>query len=117
MKAMAPPTLSVRTRQTSSATARQIARSDRFWKTTSESGLVVILPRMTTTAIGTNRLSVPSSEIASNPVTSAATRSAASTQTGRGKLVISSTGRCIARKAITRKTSEPSRLFISSSTS
>jgi hypothetical protein len=117
MKVIAPPTLSVRVRQTTSATPRQMAKSERFWNTTSESGLVVILPRITTTATGTNRLSAPSSEIASKPVTSAATRRAARTQTGRGRSVIRSTGRWMARNAMTRKTSEPSRLFVSFSTS
>ncbi len=117
MKVMAPATLNERKRQTTKATARQIASSERFWKTTSESGLVVILPRMTTTARGTKTLSAPSRLMASKPVTRVATSRAASTQTGRGRSVSSSVGRWIARKAMTRKTSEPSRLLVSVSTS
>ncbi len=73
MKVIAPPTLSERERQTARPTPTQMASSERFWKITSESGLVVILPRITTTARGTKRLSAPSSEIASKPVSSAAT--------------------------------------------
>src|SRR5215203_2589659 len=56
MKVMAPATLNERKRQTASPTPRQMASRERFWKITSESGLVVILPRITTTARGTKRL-------------------------------------------------------------
>jgi len=107
------PALKYGSRHTSAATARQIASRLRFWKITSARGLVAILPSTTATASGTKRLSVPRSEMASKPVTSNATSKAARTHTGRGRSVISSIGRWIARKAMRKKTSEPSRLLSS----
>jgi len=113
---MVAPTLKYGSRRTRSAIPRQMPSRLRFWKTTSESGLVVILPSTTTTAMGTKRLSAPRSEMASKPVTRTATRTAASTQTGRARSVIRSVGRWIARKAMRRKTSEPSSVLDSSCT-
>lgn len=80
-------------------------------------GFVVIFCSTNTTATGTKRLSVPCSEMASNTVTSMATSNADNTQTPRGRSVSSSSGRCTARKAMMKKTTEPSTLLYSSSTS
>lgn len=88
-----------------------------FCDAISASDFVVIFCSTNTTATGTKRLSVPRSEIASNNVTSIATSSAERTHTGRGRSVISSIGRCTAMKATKKKTSEPSTLLNSSSTS
>ena len=115
--ASAPPALNHSIRHASSSTIATMPTRARFCMAMCTTSFVVIFWSTYTTATGTKRLSVPRSDTASKIVTSIATSKAERMQTAGGRSDISSAGSTIARNAISMKTTDPSTLLYSSSTS